>query len=280
MPTALTYLYTSRENIEDVLSSLGLSLRLDYQQSIQRVAISGSPSAGSYTLSWNDGTIGNQTTAAIAYNAPEADVQAALRLLTGLESIQVVSSGTSPNFTHRITMTGVDIVPVPLMTAASSLTGGAIAVGSILAASDTAMQRVLNEVTAFANKFLKNYKPYIPANAAILADNWDINRICTDLGVCRASMYLGNPVPQSFKARCDAAIADLKSYLDGTSEVPGFPVTSPVGALTMVNQFKNEGTRPVINPRNWNDEYRVLVAAWEGDDPVLLDETLRYNTSE
>src|SRR4051794_37793321 len=114
MPTALTYLYTSRDNIEDVLSILGLSLRLDHQQAIQRVRITGSPSAGSYTLTW-----GGNTTAAIAYNAPEADVQAALRLLDGLESVQVVSSGTTPNFTHRITMTGVDVVPVTLMVVVS-----------------------------------------------------------------------------------------------------------------------------------------------------------------
>ena len=278
MPTALTYLYTSRDNIEDVLSAIGLSLRLDHQQAVQRVLISGSPSGGSYTLSWS-GEYGAQTTAAIAYNAPEADVQAALRLLTGLESIQVVSSGVSPNFNHRITMSGVDEATVALMTVNSSLTGGAIAVSSVLAASDTAMQRVLNEVTAFANKFLRNYKPSVPANAAILADNWDINRICTDLGVCRASMYLGNPVPQSFKARCDAAVKDLEDYLNGITEVPGFPVTSPVGALKMVGIYKNEGTRPVINPRKWDDQFRTLVAEFEGEVPVLLDSTLDYNTS-
>lgn len=273
MPTALTYLYTSRSNIEDVLSSLGVSLRLDHQQAVQRVTIAGSPSAGSYTLSYL-----GVATDAIAYNAPEADVQAALRLITGLEAVQVSTTGVSPNFRHLVQMHGVSVVPVSLLVAASSLTGGSIAVASVLAASDSAITRALNEVTAFMNKFLKAYLPYT-ANGAMLADNWDINRIATDLAICRISMYLGNPVPQSFKARCDAALLELKDYLAGIIEVPGITMSSPVGALKNFNMFFNEGNRVVINPNNIDDVFRAMIAQYEGKTINVLDPTLNYSTN-
>lgn len=275
MPTALTYLYTSRSDIEDVLSSLGVSLRLDHQQAMQRVTVAGTPTAGTYTLSY-----GSDTTDAIAYNAPEADVQAALRLIPDLSAVVVNSSGTSPDFRHVVTMTGVSDVPVTLMTAGTgSLTGGTVTVSTILAASDSAITRVLNEVTAFCNKYLKAYKPYVGTNGATLADNWDINRIATDLGVCRCSMYLGNPIPQIFKARCDAAIADLISYLDGTADIPGILITNPVGAVQMVNIYRSGGMRVVLDPNKLDDVYRALTAAIEGEDTVLLDSTLNYNTT-
>ena len=60
---------------------------------VQSVTILGSPTGGTFTLTWN-----GQTTAAIAYNADAATVQAALRLLAGLELVTVSSTGTIPNF--------------------------------------------------------------------------------------------------------------------------------------------------------------------------------------
>jgi len=90
---------------------------------IQTVAITGSPTGGTYTLTWQ----GN-TTAALAYNANSAAVQAALRLLPGLELVTVAESGTTPNYTHTVTMRGAG---GPLtagspaqMTSTNSLTGG------------------------------------------------------------------------------------------------------------------------------------------------------------
>lgn len=67
---------------------------------VQTIAVAGS--AGTYTVTYN----GN-TTSALAYNATSATVQTALQLLTGLGSVTVVESGTTPNLTHTVTMTSV-----------------------------------------------------------------------------------------------------------------------------------------------------------------------------
>lgn len=72
---------------------------------VQTVAISGTPTGGTYTLTWA-GPHGTVTTAAIAWDAASTVVQAALRLLAGLESVVIVQSGTTPNFTHTITFHG------------------------------------------------------------------------------------------------------------------------------------------------------------------------------
>jgi len=99
----------------------------DGRLAVQRVGISGSPTAGSYTISWVNASSVTLTTAPIAWNAAQADVQSALRALAGLGSVTVFTTGTTPNFTHTITFSGVP-APVALATVNSSLTGGSVAV--------------------------------------------------------------------------------------------------------------------------------------------------------
>ncbi|MCR4375916.1 MAG: hypothetical protein NUW22_13815 [Acidobacteria bacterium] len=95
---------------------------------VQTVAITGTPTGGTYTL-----TYGALVTGALAYNASAATVQAALRLLAGLSEVTVESSGTSPDLTHTVTFEGVSGYPSTLV-ATSSLSGGsspAIAVETV-----------------------------------------------------------------------------------------------------------------------------------------------------
>lgn len=92
---------------------------------VQSITIAGTPTAGGYTLTFTDPVTGKkQTTALIAYNATGAAVQTALNALTGLARVAAgTDSGTTPNYGHSITFTGVG-GSVPLLTATSYLTGG------------------------------------------------------------------------------------------------------------------------------------------------------------
>lgn len=74
---------------------------------VQTVVVSGSPSSGYYILTFTDRDSNVQSTAPLAYNASESAVQTALRALDGLASVTVATAGTTPNFTHTITFTGV-----------------------------------------------------------------------------------------------------------------------------------------------------------------------------
>lgn len=85
---------------------------------VQSLAITGTPTGGSYTL-----TAFAETTAAITYNANAAAVQGALLALSAFDTGDVVVTGTYPTFT--ITYGGRYAAQnVPPLTATASLTGG------------------------------------------------------------------------------------------------------------------------------------------------------------
>lgn len=73
----------------------------------QTITVTGTPTSGTYLISWQNPAGKVQTTAPLVYNATASQVQAALRLLAGLGSVTVSSSGTTPNFTHTIVFNGI-----------------------------------------------------------------------------------------------------------------------------------------------------------------------------
>lgn len=83
--------------------------------SVQTVAITGSPTGGTFTL-----TYASATTSALAYNVSAEDMQTALRLLPGLSAVTVTKAGT----VYTITFTGVTGAAQPLVADGSALTGG------------------------------------------------------------------------------------------------------------------------------------------------------------
>jgi len=94
---------------------------------VKTIILSGSPSAGTYIINVPAYGPYPAQSVEVAYNANSATVQAALRTLWGFDSITIVESGTTPNFTHTITFTGV-LWDVPdFSTTATKMTGGSIA---------------------------------------------------------------------------------------------------------------------------------------------------------
>lgn len=85
---------------------------------VQTAVITGTPTGGSFTLTFN-----GETTAAIAYNANAAAVQSALLALSNLDTGDVVVTGTNPNFTITFGGNYASANP-PQITATPSLTGG------------------------------------------------------------------------------------------------------------------------------------------------------------
>lgn len=88
---------------------------------VQNVTITGSPTGGTYTL-----TFSGQTTAAIPYNATAAQVKAALEALSNIDVGDVaVSGGPHPGTAVAVTFAGQYMGDdVAQMTATGSLTGG------------------------------------------------------------------------------------------------------------------------------------------------------------
>jgi hypothetical protein len=92
---------------------------------VQTLSIAGAPTGGSFTL-----TFEGQTTAAIAFNATAAQVQAALAALSTIGANNVVcAGGPLPGASVTVTFAGAMalIAQQPLTVGASNLTGGAAA---------------------------------------------------------------------------------------------------------------------------------------------------------
>lgn len=85
---------------------------------VQTITITGTPTGGSYTLTYN-----GQTTAAIPYNATAAQVKTALENLSNLNTGDVNTSG-GPHPGTAVTVTFTSKADVAQMTATGSFTGG------------------------------------------------------------------------------------------------------------------------------------------------------------
>lgn len=68
---------------------------------------SGSPTSGYYVVTFVDKDSNTQDTETLVFNASGGTLQTALRKLRGLENVTVSSTGTTPDFIHTITFTGV-----------------------------------------------------------------------------------------------------------------------------------------------------------------------------
>lgn len=88
---------------------------------VQTVTVTGTPTGGTYTL-----TFSGQTTAAIPYNATAAQVKTALENLSNIEAGEVtVTGGPHPGTAMAVTFSGQFMGDdVAAMTATASLTGG------------------------------------------------------------------------------------------------------------------------------------------------------------
>lgn len=109
-----------------VVGTVGTDILLSHVEQ-QTVAISGTPTGGTYVLYWTNAAGTTRSTSPLAYNASASAVQTALRVIPGLSAVTVTATGTSPNYTHTIVFEGVEGGPAQL-TSASYLTGGSPAI--------------------------------------------------------------------------------------------------------------------------------------------------------
>lgn len=125
---------------------IGTNIVADGANEAQTVTITGTPTGGNFTLTWDGQTTGN-----IAYNATAADVQAALRALSNMpESGVTVTGGPGPGTAFTVTFT--DGKNVSAMTASGAgLTGGtspAVSIATATAGGSASFVRAVKLVLA------------------------------------------------------------------------------------------------------------------------------------
>lgn len=151
----------------------------------QVLTTTGSPTGGTFTVTFDDG-ITSTTTAAIAYNASAADVQAALRLIPGLSKVTVVRTGTT-NLVWTVTMTGAPSAAgassPPQFTVTPSLTGGTTpTITPTTSAAGTGDRWDQGPVGKEASKFLPFEERLARANGHLVSLNGDDPMTAGDWG--------------------------------------------------------------------------------------------------
>jgi hypothetical protein len=114
------------------------------QSEVQTVTITGTPTGGTFTLTYS-----GQTTGTIAFNATATTVQTALRALSNIGSTGVnVTGGPGPGTPWAVAFAGaLADTDVALMTATSSLTGGTSPTVSVATTTEGLTASPANTVT-------------------------------------------------------------------------------------------------------------------------------------
>lgn len=120
---------------------------------VQSVTISGNPTGGTFTLTWN-----GHTTAAIDWNATAATVQTALEALGSIQPGNVaVSGGPGPQLpwyvTYQGALAGIDVAA---LTSTSSLTGGSSPAIAIATSTYYAVQQSASDATSQAQYYIRS----------------------------------------------------------------------------------------------------------------------------
>ena len=108
---------------ELLVGTIGTTLKITDPE-VQTIVVSGPPTAGTYTITYTNPSSKVQTTIPLAYDAGQSAVQSALRSLVGLEDVEVVTTGSSPLYTHTIYFYGADNGNLTQLTSTNSTTGG------------------------------------------------------------------------------------------------------------------------------------------------------------
>lgn len=101
---------------------------------VQQIAITGPPSAGTYTINVTNAASKVQSTTPLAYNATSAQVLAAIQALIGFEDVSIVTTGATPNFTHALTFNGI-AGNLAAITVTNNTTGGTYTPSEVTAGS-------------------------------------------------------------------------------------------------------------------------------------------------
>lgn len=128
-PVTASFAFASLQGVI-LTSSQNLTLSTNGTNAVQTVSITGSPTGGTFTL-----TFGGQTTTALAYNCAASDVQTALQALSSIGPGNVTcTGGPLPGTPIVCTFVGsLAVAPQTTMTHTDSFTGGSSPATSIAA---------------------------------------------------------------------------------------------------------------------------------------------------
>lgn len=227
---------------------------------VQTMTMAGSPTQGTFALSW-----GGETTSALAYNANAATVQAALRLLTGLSAVTcsgTLSSGMTVTFaagSGDVAMITADVSNLLIST--STTTAGS--------AGTNEVQTVTLDESPNAGTFTLTHSSVESDPIAYNASAATMQTILNNMGIATFSVSgaAGGPYVVTF----GGSLAQQNVSLF-TADESGLSNAQPSGAITtLVNGSPDSGSITITETVAGDAEvYAGGRAMWfEGDGSEL-----------
>jgi hypothetical protein len=222
------------------------------QNEIQTVRINGTPTGGTFTL-----TFQGQTTAGIAYNANAAAVTSALEALSniGVGDVGVVLSGTTYTITFQGALAGMDVGQ--LTGSAASLTGGAVTIVTTQAAiaASNEVQQVTFSQTPGGGTFTLTWNPGGGGETtSSIAYNASASTVQTALE------GLTTPAPGDFTvsgANGGPWLVEFKGTYAGTNVAAISGTSSLTGggsqSVTLATTQRSLGPAHYDDPTNWTN---------------------------
>lgn len=190
-------LTNSPDDWETPVATIGTTLKLTDPE-VQTVILSGTPTSGTYSLRYTNPSSKVQDTERLAYNASGGAVQTALRKLAGLASVEVATTGTSPNFTHTITFYGPDNGNLTTLSSINNLDTGSIAHAQVTAGSafvyKGAKALEFDSDGAQLTVIQQRVESKLEALAQYACNMWMLADVVPAAGVIRVSLWDGSAV--------------------------------------------------------------------------------------
>lgn len=239
---------------------------------VQTVTITGTPTGGTFTL-----TFGGQTTAAIAFNAAASAVQSALQALSSIGSGNAVVSGSAGGpwvVTFQGTLAAAS--QTPMTTNAGSLTGGTspavtVAHTATGAAPVNAVQTI--SISATGGSFTLTYAGQTTTAIAYNAASSTVQTVLTALSSvgsnnATVSGSPGGPYTVTFQ---NALGGQIVTNLVATPA----PTLTPSPSQTLAQQGITTSTVLVVNPNSGqsyvlNTDYTVVNVGGTNGTPNAL----------
>lgn len=241
-----------------------ISLQKMPRNEVQRIFVTGSPTGGTFTLTYD-----GQTTTSIAYNASASTVQSALIALSNIGSGDVVcTAGPLPGTHVSITfLNALANTNVPLITATGSFTGGsspAITVTQITPGGDVAYGYIARgEDADWVQCTGSTYDPESPAHFFQIQDKVVIANGVDSLSYFDITTSTGTPTITQYSQ----VIAPAAPTLDTLTGLTGtaFNVYYAITANSTVGETEGSAilTQPVSTDRDlWNPDTQSVKIEW------------------
>lgn len=262
--------YTSAAQVRRLFSKHATDDRLADVAEIQKIVRGGTPTSGTFTL-----TYGAETSATIAYDADQYAFEAGLQTIFTLRRSRVLSTtGSSPNYTHIVQLVDITGDASALSGNTGGLAGGTptITVTELQAGDDTPLDDAIAMACEEINKYAFRHYSY----ASLLRSNL-VNHWATYLACWYLSARKGDDPPKVFAVEFDRIVKQLMMVLNGSMDIPGIPKRRP-SAPAWSNQTADpsynhrvlrkqkgtsskqpQNTRPTATDWNelWNGSYEI-----------------------